>query len=72
MSSTNYFQFTAAGYIIKSRNEHIKHTQKVGQVYHNAFSGEYSSELQSQREILLALLAKYKDLERRSVSKDLL
>jgi len=36
-------------------------------VYHRGMSGEMAYELQTERQKLLALLAKYRDLERRSV-----
>lgn len=62
------FPCTAPGYTIKSGSVQVTHMQQAGRSYHGAFSGEITSELRSQREILLALLAKYKDLERRSVS----
>ncbi|XP_034481426.1 hemocytin [Drosophila innubila] len=53
-------------YAIKSGGVQMHEAHHAGHTYHGAFSGEYSSEIRSQREILLALLAKYKDLERRS------
>jgi len=37
-------------------------------IYQHGVSGEMSYEIQTEREKLLALLAKYRDLERRSVS----
>ncbi|ALC44456.1 Hml, partial [Drosophila busckii] len=54
------------GYSMTGSNTQISHSQQAGRTYHGAFSGEVRSELRSQREILLALLAKYKDLEHRS------
>lgn len=58
----------APGYTIRSSTSTQKVTQQAGSVYHGGFSGEVAYEIRTEREKLLALLAKYRDLERKSVS----
>ncbi|SPP76371.1 hemocytin [Drosophila guanche] len=54
------------GYTIRSSTSTQKVTQQAGRVYHGGFSGEMAYEIRTEREKLLALLAKYRDMERRS------
>ncbi|KAH8270632.1 hypothetical protein KR018_012544 [Drosophila ironensis] len=54
------------GYKIRSSTSTQKFSQQAGTVYNSGFSGEMAYEIRTEREKLLALLAKYRDLERRS------
>ncbi|XP_030375562.1 hemocytin [Scaptodrosophila lebanonensis] len=54
------------GYVIKSSTSTQKITEQTGFKVHGTFSGGYAYDVANERERLLALLAKYRDIDRKS------